>query len=97
MTLLTLLFAATLATCLGIVAAVLMRVGGLAIIVFGLAALVALRWIAGYAYPTFLESLLLIVLLQAGYLFGALTPLADRIRRGHPAPALSVKPGKDAE
>lgn len=97
MTLLTLLFAATLATCLGIVAAVLMRVGGLAIIVFGLVALVALRWISGHAYPTFVESLLLIVLLQVGYLIGALTPLADRIRRGHPASRLSIKPGKDTE
>lgn len=97
MTLLALFFAATLATCLGIVAAVLLRVGGLAIIVGGLAALVAFRWISGYAYPTFLESLLLIVLLQVGYLIGALTPLADRIRRGQPAPRLSAKPGNDAE
>lgn len=97
MTLLTLLFAAGIALSLGIVSAVLLRVGGLVLIVFALALLFAFRWFGGSSHPTFIESIILLVLLQAGYLVGALTPLADRIRRGEPAPRLAVKPSDDAE
>lgn len=97
MTLITLLFAAALALSLGIISAVLLRMGGLILLVFALAALFGIRFFGGYSHPTIIESLVLLVLLQAGYLIGALTPLADRIRRGEPAPGLSAKPRDDAE
>lgn len=96
MTLLTLVFAAATALSLGIVAAVLMRVGGLVVVVIGLVALFLLRWVTGADRPTLLESALLIALLEIGYLLGALTPLAERIRKG-PEPRLKAEPGKDAD
>lgn len=97
LTLPSLLFAAATALGLGIVSAVLLRIGGLVLMLLALACLFALRWIGGYSHPGIGESVLLLVLLQAGYLLGALTPLADRIRRGGPAPRLSAKPRDDAE
>ncbi|AWB50626.1 hypothetical protein HYN69_18680 (plasmid) [Gemmobacter aquarius] len=97
MTLLTLIFAAALALSLGIVSAVLLRIGGLFLMVFAMTVLFGFRWFSGYSHPTVTESLLILTLLQAGYLIGTLTPLADRIRRGEPAPRLTVKPRDDAE
>lgn len=97
MTLPALFFAAAIALSLGVVVAVLLRVGGLVVILGGLAGLFAFRWLGGYAHPTFLESIALLTLLQTGYLIGALTPLADRIRRGEPAPRLDPKPRDDSE
>ncbi len=97
MTLPSLLFAAALALGLGIVAAVLLRAGGLVLVVFVLAAMFALRWLCGFSQPSGLESVLLVVLVQIGYLIAALTPLADRIRRGRPAPRLTTEPGDDSE
>lgn len=91
------IFAAALALSLGVVSAVLLRIGGLFLIVCAMTALFAFRWFSGYDHPTIVESILILILLQAGYLVGALTPLADRIRRGEPAPRLAVKPGDDAE
>ena len=97
MTLLTLLSAAAIAFSLGIVAAVIFRIGGLVLIVFALAGIFAFRWISGYAHPTIPESIILLVLLQTGYLAGALTPLADRIRRGEPAAPLKARHSDEAE
>lgn len=97
MPLIALLFAAAIALSLGIVAAVLLRVGGLVLIVIGMAAVFAFRWITGYAHPGLMESALLIGLLQIGYLLGALTPLAERIRKGHDTPRLTREPSDDAE
>jgi len=97
LTLFTLLFAAALALSLGIVAAVLLRIGGLVLMVFAMAMLFAFRWFSGYSHPTLVESIVLLALVQAGYLVGALTPLADRIRRGEPAPRLAIKPSDDTE
>ncbi len=97
MPLLALVFAAALAFSLGIVAAVLLRVGGLVLIVCGLAAVFLFRWLTGYAHPALLESALLLALLQIGYLVGALTPLAEHIGKGQSAPRLTRKPSDDAE
>lgn len=97
MTLTILLFAAALAFCLGIISAVLLRIGGLLVVVCAMAALFGFRWFGGYSHPTLVEAIMLLALLQAGYLMGALTPLADRIRRGEPATRLTVKPSDDAE
>lgn len=96
MTLFTLIFAAAIALCLGVMAAVLLRVGGLVLIVVAMACLFGFRLITGSASPDLVESALLICAVQAGYLMCALTPLADFIRKP-PAPSLSVKPRDDAE
>lgn len=97
MPLFTLVFAILTALSLGIVGAVLLRIGGLIVILIGIAALFGFRWLGGHAHPDLLESALLLAALQMGYLIGALTPLAERIRKGDPAPRLKAKPSDDAD
>ncbi len=93
--------AALLAAGLGLVLAARLRAGGLVVVTLALAAAFVLRWLAGYAQPSLVVAAGLLGLMQAGYLLGTLTPLADRLHRRPrqpepPEPAPQPEPGPDS-
>ena len=79
-----LVLACGVAVCLGVVAARLMRVAGLAVVLATVILIAVAGWLAGLAYPTWGEAVLVLVLAQAGYLLGVLLPEAKRAGRASP-------------
>lgn len=73
-----------IAACLGVIAARMMRVAGLALVLGAVIGLAGLGYVTGFAYPTWGEALLVLVLAQAGYLLGILLPVPRAA--GRPAP-----------
>lgn len=92
-----LLSAIAIMLCLGAVAAVLFRVGGLVVLMLAFVAILLFRWLAGYAFAGWGVTLLLFAALQAGYLAAALSPLSDLVRKAPPgkAPPGKAPPGPE--
>ena len=78
--------------CLGAVAAVLFRIGGLVVLLVVLLAVIGLRWGLGHPLPGWGTTVFLLAAVQAGYLVGAVSPLAGLLRKD-PPPA--TKPDGD--
>lgn len=92
-----LILMAAIALGAGCVTALLLRVGGLVLLMLALACIIGLRWLAGYAHPDGLAAIILLVALQAGYLIVALSPLSGRLHGRNPAPHLAAKAEKDTD
>lgn len=70
------LLAGAVAVCLGVVAARLMRVAGLVLVLAVLVVGAVAAHLGGFALPSVLEAIVILGLVQAGYLMGAVLPAA---------------------